>query len=186
MTCGKLTYTVNGYIYADSITSQTRELDYDTEDLSNVISYLTYDKDGDQLMFVERNGALAVLVYDGGQIKWVDWSNYPDYDTDDTVYNFGSDDTKVEFIGVVGDYLYFTRDKKMNKIKILNTTSSESPIALTSTSFDASSELMVTKIMDGYAYGFVTESSKTYMYRVSLADPTGSEVEAGKFIGVKE
>lgn len=186
VTCGKLIYTVDSYIYADNIDKDSRSLSYNPDDLSTVISFLTYEEDGEQLMFVDRNGELAVLVYTGSEIKWVDWSDYPNFDPDDTVYNFGDSDTKVEFVGVEGDYLYFTRDKKLNKIKVLNTTVQESPIALTSTTFDAASDLMVTKLMDGYAYGFVTSSSNAYLYRVSLADPTGSEVEAGKFIGVKE
>jgi len=68
----------------------------------------------------------------------------------------------------------------------LNTTQRESVIVLTSTTLDAADGLMTTKLMDGYAYGFVTKSSKTYLYRISLADPTVSVPEEGKFIGVEE
>jgi len=126
-----------------------------------------------------------LLIYSGAEIKFIDWGNYPVFN-DDTVYDFGDSSTKIEFIGVDGDYLIFTRNKKLNKIKIFNTTRSEAPIALSSSEFVAGKELMVTEIVDGYAYGYVTKDSKTYMYRVSLADPTGSTVEEAEFLGIKE
>jgi len=183
--CGKLIYTVNDYVYADSINCESSTLSYSTDDLSTIISYETYSDEGEQVMFVERNGNLVLLIYSGAEIKFIDWGNYPVFN-DDTVYDFGDSSTKIEFIGVDGDYLIFTRNKKLNKIKIFNTTRSEAPIALSSSEFVAGKELMVTEIVDGYAYGYVTKDSKTYMYRVSLADPTGSTVEEAEFLGIKE
>ena len=184
--CGKLIYTVNGYVYADAINSGVEALSFNTDDLSTIISYQTYDKDGEQVMFVERDDKLALLVYTGAEIKFVDWSGYPVFN-DDTVYDFGDADVKIAFVDVVGDYLYFTRDKKLNKIKIFNVGAGETPapIVLSSSSFDAASDMMVTKIADGYAYGFVTSSSKTYMYRVAL-ETEDSEPQEAEFIGVKE
>ena len=136
-------------------------------------------------MFVERNGGLVLLVYTGAEIKFIDWSGYPEFSSD-VVYDFGDSDVKVTFVGVDGDYLIFTRDSKLNKIKIFNTTQSEAPIALTSSAFEKATELMAPEIVDGYVYGFVKKDSKNYLYRVSLEDPEGSEVKEAEFLGEKE
>jgi len=184
---GKLVYTVDDYVFVDTINQSSSKLNYDTssvDNLANIVSYTTYDN----VMFVEEtDGSVTLLVYDGSEIKWVSWSkNYPNF-YEETIYDYGSSDIKVAFIGFDGDYLVMTVDGILNKIKVLNTVSGEEivPIVLTTTKFADAKELMASKIVGDYVYGFVTESSKTYMYRVSLETPEG-EAEKAEFIGVKE
>ena len=186
---GKLVYTVNDYIFVDTITDETRSLHYNTENidnLSNIVSYKTYDN----LMFIEQaDGTLKLLIYDGSEIMFANWVKKGDITVfeQESVYDYGSSDIKVAFIGLDGDYLVMTVNGIANKIKVLNVGQDEEvvPIVLTKTKFADAKELMVPKIVDGYVYGFVTESSKTYMYRVSLEAPEGA-AEAAEFIGVKE
>ena len=185
---GKLVYTVGSYIYADSITAQTTSLSYDLETLeglANVLSYKTYDNN--QVMFIEKGGHLVLLVYEGSEIRIIDWqNNYPDF-TPETIYDFGSDSIKVSFIGISGDYLIITVDNKVNKIKIYNTGMDEIvPIALSTTQFETADELMAPKIIDGYVYGFASKSGNKYMHRVSLADPESAAIKEAEFVGVVE
>lgn len=182
---GKLIYSVDDYIYSATINDSTRKLNYkieNVENLKNVLSYTTYDN----VMFVEeQDGSISLLVYDGSEIKFMSWSkDYPNL-YQDVLYDFGSTSVKVEFIGFDGDYLVMTVDGIVNKMKVFNNTDEMVPIKLTTTKFAESKELMAPEIVGDYVYGFVTESSKTYMYRVSLADPEGSEVEKAEFIGQK-
>ena len=184
---GKLIYTVGEYVFADTINSTTRTLNYNIdniENFENIVSYKTYDN----VLFVEEtDGSVSLLVYDGSEIKFVSWSqDYPNL-TQETLYDYGSSSIKVKFIGIDGDYLVMTVDGIVNKIKVFNTTASDEivPIVLTTTKFADPKELMVPEINDGYVYGFVTESNQTYLYRVSLETPEGSEVEKAEFVGVK-
>ena len=182
---GKLIYSVDNYIYSASITSETRKLNYkieNVENLKNVLSYLTYDN----VMFVEEtDGSISLLVYDGSEIKFISWSkSYPSL-YEEVLYDFGSTSVKIAFIGFQGDYLVMTVDGIVNKMKVFNNTEEMVPVKLTTTKFADAKELMAPEIVGDYVYGFVTESSKTYMYRVSLADPEGSEVEKAEFIGQK-
>lgn len=180
---GKLLYTVNDYIYADSIDASKTALGYDTNNLQTVISYKSYDN----VLFMERDNGLILLVYEGSEISFIDWSkNYPEF-TKETLYDFGSDSIKVKFIGIDGDYLVMTVDKVVNKIKISNNTGEEIvPIPLTTSKFEDATALMAPEIADGYVYGFVSENSQKYMYRVSLETPEGAELEEAEFVGVKE
>ena len=185
---GKLIYTVNSYIYADSITASDASLTYDLDTLdglANILSYKTYDNN--QVMFIEKGGHLVLLVYEGSEICIIDWqTNYPDY-VPETIYDFGSDSIKVNFIGIDGDYLVITVDNKVNKIKIFNTGIDEIvPIALATTQFEAADELMAPKIVDGYVYGFATKSGEKYMYRVSLAGPGSEAIKEAEFVGMIE
>ena len=152
------------------------------ENLKNVLSYLTYDN----VMFVEEtDGSISLLVYDGSEIKFISWSkDYPNL-YEEVLYDFGSTSVKIAFIGFKGDYLVMTVDGIVNKMKVFNNTEEMVPVKLTTTKFADAKELMAPEIVGDYVYGFVTESSKTYMYRVSLADPEGSEVEKAEFIGQK-
>lgn len=184
---GKLIYTVNDYIFADTINDETRKLNYNidnVENFRNILSYVSYDN----VMFVEEeNGSITLLVYDGSEIKFISWTkDYPNL-TEETIYDFGSSSVKVAFIGLDGDYLVMTVDGLVNKIKVFNATGSEEivPIKLTTTKFVDAKELMCPKIVGNYVYGFVSESSNNYMYRVSLEIPEGSEVEKAEFIGEK-
>ena len=48
---------------------------------------------------------------------------------------------------------------------------------------------MAPEIVDGYVYGFYTDSNTkvTYLYRISLETPeAGQELPKAEFIGVKE
>ena len=86
------------------------------------------------------------------------------------------------------------------KIKYQNVAEGEEnyPIKLSTTTINEASELMAPEIVNGYIYGFNTDSSAkvTYLYRINIQTPkelgeteedgTDKEVGAAEFIGVRE
>lgn len=192
ISAGKLIYAIDDYIYADTITKDTTGLNYSTdnlENLKNILSYKNYVDDSKlDVMFVEgANGEIRLLVYHGEQIKFVTWVNEYEYVEEIICDDLKGSGASVKFIGLYGNDLVLTVNKKVNKIQVLGEKTGEIVLVeLSSSTFDDAKELMTSKIIGDYVYGFVTESSKTYMYRVSLADPEGSKTEKAEFVGVKE
>ena len=180
-----LIYSLNDNIYHKKVDAYTEELP--TEE-ANVICHENYE----HIVFdVEKEGQTYVnaLVYKDTTIIYLGWEN-GECVTYDIIKRFNEGE-KVEFIGVEGDWVVYKHQSTICKSQFKNVTDSDNkkPVELSSTKFDEAKELMAPEVMNGYVYGFVTDSSTstTYLYRISLETPENpAELPKAEFIGVKE
>ena len=144
-------------------------------------------------------------MFDGTWIRKISYENNEMVEDEASkIYKFGTND-KIAFIGTDGDYVIYQLTSSSNssstnliykiKYKNIDTENNEEnyPIKLSTTKLDAASGRMAPEIIDGYIYGFYTDTAykRTYLYRISIETPTnedGSDKEVGKaeFIGVAE
>ena len=61
------------------------------------------------------------------------------------------------------------------------------PIQLSSTNIDDADELMCPEIVNGYLYGYYTNTTtnETYLYRIQIATDS-TDVKTAEFIGIIE
>ncbi len=175
-----LIFSVNSYVYSQVITSTTEKLTYSE---ANVVCHSNYEN----IVFFEENGNIHAMVYNGPYLatyKWVDG----EFATE-TIYEF-DDGTSLSFVGVEGDYLVYSVSNTLYKIKYKNIAEGEEnePILLSKKAINSPSGLMAAEIMNGYVYGFSTNSSSnsTYLYRVSLDVEESKDAKEAEFIGVLE
>lgn len=184
---GRLVYSKDSIVYSQVILADEATLTFDNE-----VCYKNYEN----IIFLENGDSVSVLVYDSTTIRKISWNNsdfLEDYETE-TIKTFDKDD-KVTFIGVDGKYLVYQLDKYVYKIKFEKETPDEElyEIKLSTTKFDAANGNMAAEILEGYVYGFYTDSNNktTYLYRINLKTPAelgevDKEVGEAEFIGVKE
>ncbi len=187
---GQLIYSKDSIVYSEVITEETEQIGFTDQ---NVVCYTSYEN----VIFLDDGGKVSALVYDNTTLRLISWNEGTlDYDN---VYEFDAD-SSVTFIGVDGDYVIYQLSSLVYKIKYKNIEEDEEnyPIKLSTTKINAASELMAPEIVNGYVYGFYTDSSAsvTYLYRINLQTPkelgekeddgTYTEVGEAEFIGVKE
>ena len=185
---GKLIYSdKDSFVYAESI---TEDMTLNPDINSNVIMAKKYDN----FVIVEDGSTLSTIVYDKTTIRKITYTN-GEIVEDVQVKTFDSSD-KVTFIGVDGDYVIYQLSSLVYKVK--HTEESAAEVKLSTTKFDAANGLMASEIMNGYVYGFYTDSSAkvTYLYRINLKTPAElgevdkdgypKEVGAAEFLGIKE
>lgn len=187
---GHLIYSKDSIVYSEIITESTEQILFTAQ---NVVCYTSYEN----IIFLEDSGRVSALVYDNTTLRFISWKNGSL--TYDNIYEFDAD-TDISFIGVDGDYVVYLNSNLVYKIKYQNVAEGEEnyPIKLSTTTINEASELMAPEIVNGYIYGFNTDSSAkvTYLYRINIQTPkelgeteedgTDKEVGAAEFIGVKE
>lgn len=184
----KLLYSVDSHVYAMQITAETTELVISE---SNVVCYGNYEN---TIFFEDESGNLSAVVYDNSTIRLISWKDGK-FEPIDICNEFDSND-KVTFIGLKntdkGNFVVYLLDSLVYKVKISADESEEiSPIKLSTTKINSASNLMTAEILGDYIYGFNTDSSVTYMYRININTPKDlgeedTEIKAAEFIGVKE
>lgn len=186
---GKLVYSdADNFVYAETITDN-KNLSPDIA--SNVIMANKYDN---FVIIEETAGKLSTIVYDNTTIRKLTYENGV-CTSDIQVKTFDSND-KVTFIGVDGDYVIYQLSSLVYKINYTGETNPE--IKLSTTKIDAANGLMASEIMNGYVYGFYTDTSAkvTYLYRIEIETPEEKgEVDGdgkpkavgeAEFLGIKE
>lgn len=159
----------------------------------NVVCQKTYDN----IIFLNEGGNVVALVYDNTTIRKLVFTD-GEFDSKNNIYEFDKND-KVKFIGVDGDYVIYQLSSLVYKIKYNVADGEENyPIKLSTTKIDDAKDAMAPEIMDGYVYGFYTDTSAkvTYMYRIRIQTPKEAgeldednnpkEVGEAEFVGVKE
>lgn len=185
---GKLIYSdEDDFVYAQAI---TEEMTLTPEFNTNAILANKYDN----FVIVEEQDGLSVVVYDNTTIRTLKYEAGV-LVKDIQVKTFDSSD-KVTFIGVDGDYVIYQLSSLVYKIDYTEESAAE--VKLSTTKIDAANGLMASEIMNGYVYGFYTDSSAsvTYLYRINLETPeergetdedgAPKDVGEAEFLGIKE
>ena len=185
---GKLIYSdKDNYVYAEAVTEDLT-LSFD---VANVIMANKYDN----FVIIEETTGISTIVYDNTTIRKITYNNGVMVGDGIEIKTFDADN-KVTFIGVDGDYVIYRLSNLVYKVK--HTEESSPEVKLSTTKFDDPNGLMAAEIMNGYVYGFYTDSSAkvTYLYRINIQTPEElgevddegkpKEVGEAEFIGVKE
>lgn len=178
-------YSYNKYVYHRVLDATVTSLP--TEE-SNVVCHEEYEN----IVFEETSAghnATGILFYDNTSIRYMKWENGV-CTVNEIIHGFGPSQ-EVTFIGVDGDWVIYEHKDVICKSQFKNITDPDlkKPIELSKTNIDEAKDLMAPEIMNGYLYGFYTDSKSetTYLYRISLEAPeVEGELENAEFIGVKE
>ena len=184
---GKLVYSdSDNFVYAEEVT-ENLTLSFDQ---TKVIMANKYDN----FVILDNTDKLSTIVYDKTTIRKLTYTN-GELTEDIQVRTFDSSD-KVTFIGVEGDSVIYRLSSIVYKIK--HTEESAVEVKLSTTKIDDPKGLMAPEILNGYIYGFYTDTNAkvTYLYRINLLTPEergevdkeGSPKEVGEaeFLGIKE
>jgi len=195
---GYVIYAADSTVYAQKMIDTTEELSFDDEKIVCTKQY-------ENVIFVEGENNLIALVYENTTLRSIYWDESVNGSTSDklvsnTIVELPAS-TKITFIGVDGDYVFYKTSSLIYKIKYKNiqTADDKVQVKLSTTKIDDAKEMMVPEIMDGYIYGFYTDSSAktTYLYRINILTPMErneldedgepiTEVGEAELVGVKE
>lgn len=180
-----LIYSYNKYVYHKVLDATVTSLP--TEE-TNVVCHEEYEN----IVFEETSdgqNATGILFYDNTSIRYMKWEN-GECVVNEIIHGFGPSQT-VTFIGVDGDFVVYEHKDVICKSQFKNVVDADlkKPIELSETNIDEAADLMAPEIMNGYLYGFYTDSKSeiTYLYRISLETPeVEGDLEKAEFIGIKE
>lgn len=187
-------------LYYQKITGSNDKLAFK----DNILCSKSYEN----IIFIEEEGKLKIIVYDGLSIGKIYYENGEmNYESIAELKN----GDEISFIGLYEDYIIYRHDSsnvssvsdKIYKIKYKNINLEEGeekpyPILLSTTDIEEPDGLLVPEIMNGYVYGFHydSDSKTTYLYRMSIQTPkekgevnddgTAKSVGEAELIGVVE